>query len=376
MKVLFAFGTRPEAIKLAPVIKEFEKDKKHFQVEICITAQHRHMLDQVLKTFNIRPHYDLDIMHEGQTLFDINIRVLRGLEKLLQKTKPDLIFVQGDTTTAFVSALAGFYCKIRIGHVEAGLRTYDKFAPFPEEMNRRLISPLADFHFAPTLKAKENLLREGINPKNVVVTGNTVIDALQLALKMNPKIDLPILHKIKPENKIILVTAHRRENFGRPFVNICQALKSIVTRNKDVEIIYPVHPNPNIKIPVHRILGNIDRIHLIAPVDYLPFAYLMKKAYLILTDSGGIQEEAPALGKPVLVLREKTERPEAVEAGTAKLVGTNINRIVNVTETLIYSQKEYNKMATVKNPFGDGKASQRIRIYCLKSYKRLTSINF
>ncbi len=369
MKVLFAFGTRPEAIKLVPVIKELEKDKKHFKVEICITAQHRHMLDQVLDIFNIRDDFDLDIMKEGQTLFDVNVRILRGLENLLYKSKPDLIFVQGDTTTAFVSALASFYCKIPIAHVEAGLRTYDKFAPFPEEMNRRLISSLADFHFAPTSRAKENLLNEGINSKSIVVTGNTVIDALYLALKMNLKVELSFLKKVKPNNKIILVTAHRRESFGQPFINICQALKTIIKRNKDIEIIYPVHPNPNIKIPAQKYLGGIHRIHLISPLDYLPFAHLMNKSYLILTDSGGIQEEGPALGKPVLVLRDKTERPEAIDSGTACLVGTNPKRIIRITELLLDSKYEYKKMAMVKNPFGDGKASLRIIQFLCKWIK-------
>jgi UDP-N-acetylglucosamine 2-epimerase (non-hydrolysing) len=372
MKVLFAFGTRPEAIKLAPVIKVLKKDKKNFNVEICITAQHRHMLDQVLDIFNIHADYDLNIMKQGQTLFDINVRILQGLEKLLETRKPDLVFVQGDTTTAFVSALAAFYCKIPIAHVEAGLRTYDKFAPFPEEMNRRLITHLADFHFAPTQKAKENLIKEGVNKKQILVTGNTVIDALFLALKINPKLNLPILHKIKPSNKIILVTAHRRESFGQPFKNICLALKKIIERSKYVEIIYPVHPNPNITIPAHHILGNTDRIHLIAPMDYLPFAHLMNKSFLILTDSGGIQEEAPALGKPVLVLRDKTERPEAVEAGTAQLVGTNINKIIKISELLLTSKKEYKKMAQVKNPFGDGKASLRIMQFLQARTKDLT----
>lgn len=369
MKILFAFGTRPEAIKLAPVIKELQKDKKNFKVEICITAQHRHMLDQVLNTFNIRSDFDLDIMRENQTLFDVNVRVLRGLEQLLQTRKPDLVFIQGDTTTAFVSALAAFYCKIPIGHIEAGLRTYDKFAPFPEEMNRRLITHLADFHFAPTQRAKENLLKEGIKEEQILVTGNTVIDALLLALKMNPKLDLPILYKINPNHKVILVTAHRRESFGQPFNNICLALKRIVERNKDVEIIYPVHPNPCINIPVRKYLGNVERIHLIAPMDYLPFTHLMKKSYLILTDSGGIQEEVPALGKPVLVLRDKTERPEAIESGTARLVGTKSQRIVRETEKLLKSNGEHKKMVRATNPFGDGKASQRIKNFLIKTIR-------
>jgi len=373
-KILFAFGTRPEAIKLAPVIKELQKDKKHFKVEICITAQHRHMLDQVLDIFNIRADYDLDIMKQGQTLFDINIRILRGLENLLAKNKPDMIFVQGDTTTAFVSALAAFYLKIPIAHVEAGLRTYDKFSPFPEEMNRKLITHLGDFHFAPTRRAKQNLLKEGIKAEHIIVTGNTVIDALLLCLKMNPKFKLPFLKKIKPGNRIILVTAHRRESFGIPFENICQALKSIVQRNQDVEIIYPVHPNPNIKNPAEKILGKTERIHLIAPQDYLPFAHLMQKSYLILTDSGGIQEEAPALGKPVLVLREKTERPEAIETGTAKLVGTCKKTIIETTEMLLNSKPAYNKMAKVKNPFGDGRASLRIKLFLEKLKSKFNQV--
>jgi UDP-N-acetylglucosamine 2-epimerase (non-hydrolysing) len=368
-KILILFGTRPEAIKLAPVIKELEKEKRKFKVEVCITGQHRHMLDQVLETFRIKPDFDLQIMRKDQTLFDINVRILRGLENLLEKRKPDLIIVQGDTTTAFVSALAAYYTKRKIGHVEAGLRTADKFSPFPEEMNRRLISHLADFHFAPTAQAKSNLLKEGVNPKNIIVAGNTVIDALSLALKMNPKIDLPILRKVKSKHKIILVTAHRRESFGKPFQNICNALKAIAQRNPDFEIIYPVHPNPNIRIPAHKILDYVGRIHLIAPLDYLPFIHLMEKSYLILTDSGGIQEEAPALGKPVLVLRPKTERPEAIQAGTARLVGIDKEKIINETEKLLNSNYEYQKMTGVKNPFGDGKASLRIRNFLLQNLK-------
>jgi UDP-N-acetylglucosamine 2-epimerase (non-hydrolysing) len=364
-RILILFGTRPEAIKLAPVIKELEKEKRKFTIEVCITGQHRQILDQVLETFRIKPDFDLQIMRKDQNLFDINVRILQGLENLLESRKPDLIIVQGDTTTAFVSALAAYYTKRKIGHVEAGLRTADKFAPFPEEMNRRLISHLADFHFAPTAQAKENLLNEGVPAKSIVVTGNTVIDALYLALKMNPRVDLPILRKVKPGHKIILVTAHRRESFGKPFKKICVALKTIVQRNPDIEIIYPVHPNPNIKNPAHQILGDTERIHLIAPLDYLPFVHLMKKCYLILTDSGGIQEEGPALGKPVLVLREKTERPEAIQAGTARLVGINEKKIINETERLLSSEYEYQRMVKIKNPFGDGKASIRIRKFLI-----------
>lgn len=319
----------------------------------------------VLKTFHIEPNFDLAIMRQGQTLFDINIRILRGLEKLLKRKKPDLVFVQGDTTTAFVSTLASFYYQIPVCHIEAGLRTLDKYAPFPEEINRRLISHLADYHFAPTKKAKENLLQEGISKNRISVTGNTVIDALYLALKENPNVEIDVLKRVNPKNKIILVTCHRRESFGKPFERICSALAKLTQRNKNIEIIYPVHPNPNIKIPAHQILGKRERIHLIPPMDYLPFAHLLRHSYLILTDSGGIQEEAPALGKPVLVLRQKTERPEAIAAGTARLVGTNEEKIVQETEKLLHSPSEYQKMAKVKNPFGDGKASKRIRKFLL-----------
>ncbi len=365
-RCLFAFGTRPETIKLAPLIFELQRDKANFQAEICITAQHRHILDTTLETFRLKPDFDLAIMREGQTLFDLNVRILRGLEKLLKERKPDLVIVQGDTTTAFVSALAAFYCQIPVAHIEAGLRTRDKYAPFPEEMNRRLISHLADFHFAPTEKTKENLLREGIPRKNILVTGNTVIDALSLARKMNPKVEVSILKKIDPKKKIILVTSHRRESFGKPFKRICQSLVELVERNRDIEIIYPVHPNPNIRLPARQILGKRKRIHLIPPMDYLPFIQLMKRSYLILTDSGGIQEEAPALGKPVLVLRDKTERPEAIAAGTARLVGTDPAQIIREAELLLHSKTEYEKMAKRKNPFGDGRASRRIRKFLLK----------
>lgn len=368
-RILFLFGTRPEAIKLAPVIKELEKFPQLFKIEICVTAQHRHMLDQVLDTFKIKPDFDLNIMQPNQTLFDVNIRVLRDLETLFEKRKPDFVFVQGDTTTAFVSALSAYYKKIKVGHVEAGLRTEDKFAPFPEEMNRRLLGSLADFHFSPTQNAKKNLLREGISERNILVTGNTVIDALLTALRMNPKCSLSLLKSIKLGQKIILITLHRRENFGEPFNRIGRALKEIVRRNDDVEIVYPVHPNPNVRIPAKKLLGNIHRIHLLKPLDYLPFIQLMKQSYLILTDSGGIQEEAPALGKPVLVLREKTERPEAVEAGVARVVGSDERKIVKETEKLIKSKTEYFRMTKRVNPFGDGKASIRIRKFLIRYFK-------
>jgi UDP-N-acetylglucosamine 2-epimerase (non-hydrolysing) len=288
---------------------------------------------------------------------------------LLKKQKPDLIFVQGDTTTAFVSALSGYYKKIKVAHVEAGLRTKDKFAPFPEEMNRRLLAALADFHFPPTQKARENLLREGISDKNILVTGNTVIDALFLALRINPKVSVPVLKRIKQIQKVILVTLHRRENFGEPLKRIALALKTSVNRYQEVDIVYPVHPNPNVRLPVQRLLGNLERIHLIKPLDYLPFIQLMNKSYLILTDSGGIQEEAPALGKPVLVLREKTERPEAIKAGVARLVGSDQERIIHEFERLIKSKIAYQQMANKVNPFGDGKASLRIRNFLIRYFR-------
>ncbi|MCS7257971.1 MAG: UDP-N-acetylglucosamine 2-epimerase (non-hydrolyzing) [candidate division WOR-3 bacterium] len=372
MRVLFIFGTRPEAIKLAPVIKEFQKQLDYFEIKICVTAQHREMLDQVLEVFKITPDYDLNIMEENQTLFATSIRVLQKLQLLLKKIKPDLIFVQGDTTTAFISALSGFYLKIPIAHVEAGLRTYDKYAPFPEEINRRLITQLADYHFAPTKIAYKALVKEGIAPSRILITGNTVIDALLLALKLNPHYNHPILKKTLKTSKIILVTAHRRESFGKPFENICQALKTIAENHKNVEIIYPVHPNPNIRKPAYKFLNGIDRIHLIPPQDYLSFATLMKASYIILTDSGGIQEEAPALKKPVLILREKTERPEAIAAGTAKLVGTIPEEIVKATNLLLHSQRAYQKMAKARNPFGDGKASKRIVNYFVKLIDKRT----
>jgi len=368
-KILFLFGTRPEAIKLAPVIKEFKRYPNFFNIEVCVTAQHRHMLDQVLDTFHIKPDFDLNIMQPNQTLFDINIRVLKKLEMLLDRRRPDLIFVQGDTTTAFVSALAAYYKKIKVAHIEAGLRTEDKFAPFPEEMNRRLLGVLADFHFAPTQNAKKNLLQQGVSEKNILVTGNTVIDALFWALRMNPKCSLPLLKTIKFGQRIMLVTLHRRENFGEPLQRICWALKTIVKRNENVVIVYPVHPNPNVWLPAKRLLGKTERIHLLRPLDYLPFIQLMKKSYLILTDSGGIQEEAPALGKPVLVLREKTERPEAIEAGVAQLVGSDEAKITQTTEKLLRSKTAYKKMANKVNPFGDGKAAIRIRNFFLHYFR-------
>jgi UDP-N-acetylglucosamine 2-epimerase (non-hydrolysing) len=363
------FGTRPEAIKLAPVVKTLENHRDQFHSLVCVTAQHREMLDQVLRIFDIRPDHDLNIMKPRQDLFGITSEVLLKLRDLLREIKPDLILVQGDTTTTFAASLAAFYQKIRIGHVEAGLRTNDKHRPFPEEINRHLTSVMADFHFAPTEKAKLNLLKEGIPNDCIYVTGNTVIDALFwiLGRQSNPETQKRMGDYFSEkfgismdDRRLILVTAHRRESFGKGFENICQALREIALRNPDVRIIYPVHLNPNVQEPVHRIIGKMDQIRLIEPLDYEPFVYLMNQSYLILTDSGGIQEEAPSLGKPVLVMREVTERPEAVEAGTAELVGTQVESIISETQKLLDHPEDYRRMANIKNPYGDGKSAERI----------------
>jgi UDP-N-acetylglucosamine 2-epimerase (non-hydrolysing) len=359
-RVMFCFGTRPEAIKLAPVIHELAGSPREFQPAVLVTAQHRHMLDQVLRAFDIRPDHDLDLMRPGQSLADVTVGVLRGVERVLRRVRPDMVMVQGDTTSALAAALAAFYQQIPVGHVEAGLRTRDKYSPYPEEMNRRLVSSLADLHFAPTRTARENLLREGVPRGRIYVTGNTVVDALKAMRRSRVAWYVPVLDKIAPEQRVILVTAHRRESFGPGFESICHALRMIVERNPHVEVVYPVHLNPNVRKPVRRILGGVSRVHLIKPLDYLPFVRLMERSYLILTDSGGIQEEAPALGKPVLVMRDVTERPEAVEAGTAKLVGTDADAIVTATERLLCFGATYRKTARARNPFGDGRASARI----------------
>jgi UDP-N-acetylglucosamine 2-epimerase (non-hydrolysing) len=368
MKVLSIFGTRPEAIKMAPVIKEFEKYPENFKSIVCVTAQHRQMLDQVLNLFKIRPDYDLDIMESNQDLFDITSNVLKGLKSVLKHEMPDISLVQGDTTTTMAAALASFYYGTKIGHIEAGLRTHNKFAPFPEEINRKVTSVIADLHFAPTEKAKQNLLHEGIRNKSIFVTGNTVIDAL-LAVSEMINTNIEVKERFDAEfsfldshEKLILVTGHRRENFGEGFKNICLALSEIARTYPDVAILYPVHLNPNVQEPVRQILGagNHKNIYLISPVDYLPFVYLMNRSYIIITDSGGVQEEAPSLGKPVLVMRDVTERPEAVEAGTVKLVGTDKDRIYNETVKLLSDKSEYDKMSFAHNPYGDGKAAQRI----------------
>jgi len=368
MKVLSIFGTRPEAIKLAPVIKEMAR-RRQIQSRTAVTAQHRQMLDQVLSVFHIKPDWDLFIMKEDQSLFEVTSSSLKELERVLRAEKPDIVLVQGDTTTAFVACLAAYYLKIPVGHVEAGLRTNDKYNPFPEEMNRKLIDAVCDLFFAPTKNARENLLREGVPQERIVVTGNTVIDAL---LFISEKQAAPAakrrLQKLFHEEynisfdkqRTILVTGHRRESFGKRFENICYGLKAIAARNSRVQIVYPVHLNPNVREPVGRILSNIPNIHLTPPLDYSLFVFLMNQAYLILTDSGGVQEEAPSLGKPVLVMREKTERPEAIEAGTAKLVGTDRDRLFAETQALLDDQVAYNEMAKRANPFGDGHAAVRI----------------
>jgi len=360
VKVIMIFGTRPEAIKMVPVFRELQKHQ--IETKICITAQHRSMLDQVLTFFNVKPDYDLNLMQKNQTLFDITINALKALEEVLKQENPDIVLVQGDTTTTFVGSLAAFYLKIKVGHIEAGLRTWDKLNPFPEENNRRLTDILSDIHFAPTEFARKNLLNEGFSEKSIFVTGNTGIDALFMTLKqINESGDQSFSRNLNfNSEKLILVTCHRRESFGDSLENICIALKRIVNENKYVEIVYPVHLNPNIRNTVNKHLIGTDRIHLIEPLDYASFVWLMNKSYIILTDSGGVQEEAPSLGKPVLVLRERTERQEAINAGTAKLVGTKSESIFHETQKLLQNIDEYKNMSQVINPYGDGQAAVRI----------------
>lgn len=361
IKVLSVFGTRPEAVKMAPVVKELEKYPQKIDSRVCVTAQHREMLDQVLSLFEITPHYDLDLMRPNQTLDQLTARVLTELSPVIQEFEPDWLLIQGDTTTVMASSLAAFYLGVKIGHVEAGLRTGDKKQPFPEEINRRVASVIADIHFAPTAWAKNNLLLEGHKPEQIVVTGNTVIDALRMVLSKPYKMDDTPLQAIPWDRRIILVTAHRRENFGHPLDNICIALKKIAENYQDdVQIVYPVHLNPNVQEPVYRLLNDIPNITLLPPLDYLPLVHLMKHSYMVITDSGGIQEEAPGLGKPVLVLRAKTERPEGVQAGTVQLVGTDIAKIFNETMRLLDDSASYKKMAQAVNPYGDGKAAEKI----------------
>ncbi len=363
-KTLFIFGTRPEAIKMAPIIRIFKAHPENVETKVCVTAQHREMLDQVLDFFDIAPDYDLDLMQKGQDLAGLSARIMTGLPPVLKDYEPDIIFVHGDTTTTMMSALAGFYHKIPVAHVEAGLRTRDKYAPFPEEINRQVTARVTDFHFAPTPKAKENLLMEGIPGDKIYVTGNTVIDALHIGLEKLKSYEDDEIRQLKnlihPNKKLILVTGHRRENFGEGFINICQALKEIALENPEVQIVYPVHLNPNVQKPVREILSGIPNVQLIEPLGYPAFLWLMNRSFMIVTDSGGIQEEAPGLGKPVLVMRETTERPEAVEAGTVLLVGTDKNKIISKTNALLLQGSLYQQMIKSHNPYGDGRASERI----------------
>ena len=360
IRVMSVFGTRPEAVKMAPLVKELEK---HQDIEslVCVTAQHREMLDQVLELFDIKPDYDLDIMKQRQTLTGITNRVLEGLDKVFEEAKPDIVLVHGDTTTSFVAALAAFYKQIKVGHVEAGLRTYNKYEPFPEEMNRKLTGSLADLHFSPTPLAKENLLREAVSDEHIYVTGNTVIDALKTTVEADYKFTVEELNTIDYTNKrVITMTAHRRENLGQPLHNICEAIKEVLLENEDTELVYAVHKNPAVREVAFDVLGDLPRVHLVEPLDLKDMHNLMKRSYLVLTDSGGLQEEVPSLGKPVLVLRNVTERPEGIEAGTLKLAGIEQETIHEMTTELLTNKEVYNQMAQAKNPFGDGEASRRI----------------
>jgi len=379
-KVLLVFGTRPEAIKMAPLVKAFENEPS-IESKVCVTAQHREMLDQVLEMFDIKPDYDLNLMKQGQDLYDITANVLLGMKNVLVEFQPDVVLVHGDTTTTSSTSLAAFYQKIKVGHVEAGLRTGNIYSPWPEEANRQITGVLANYHFAPTTTSRDNLLRENKDEKNIIVTGNTVIDALFLALEKIEKdesLQTKVIQDIESKfinsafkiqnscasalssRKFILVTGHRRENFGDGFINICEALKTIAINNPEIDIVYPVHLNPNVQKPVKEILSDTPNVHLIEPLQYESFIYMMNKAYFIITDSGGVQEEAPSLGKPVLVMRDTTERPEALIAGTVKLVGTNKEAIIKEAQLLLNSQDEYIKMSKAHNPYGDGKACEKI----------------
>ena len=368
-KILLVFGTRPEAIKMAPLVKAFQAQKQAFETKVCVTAQHREMLDQVLSLFEIETDFDLNVMQPNQDLYDITSNILKGMKAVFQTYRPDFIFVHGDTTTTFAVSLAAFYEKILVGHIEAGLRTGNLYSPWPEEANRKLTSQLTCYHFAPTAQSQDNLLKENVAPDKIVVTGNTVIDALLL---MKNKLETDILFREKvhqsikqkgfdpEEAEFILVTGHRRENFGQGFIDICTALKTIALERPNINIVYPVHLNPNVRKPVNELLTGVKNVYLIEPLEYEAFIYLMSLSKLIITDSGGVQEEAPSLGKPVLVMRDTTERPEAVDAGTVKLVGTNAQRIISETNNLLDNQQAYEIMTKAHNPYGDGKACERI----------------
>ena len=377
MKVMLVFGTRPEAIKMAPLVKEFQKYPEKFETIVCVTGQHREMLDQVLHIFEIVPDYDLNIMKQGQDLYDVTARVLMGMRDVLKEAQPNVVLVHGDTTTSTAAALAAFYQQILVGHVEAGLRTHNIYSPWPEEMNRQITGRIATYHFAPTLLSKRNLLAEGVKEEYIHVTGNTVIDALYMVvdkIRSDKTLDAELERLLKQAGydtgrlaegkKLILITGHRRENFGDGFINMCTAIKDLTRKYQDVDFVYPMHLNPNVRKPIHEVFGedlsNLGNMFFIEPLEYLSFVYLMEKATIVLTDSGGIQEEAPGLGKPVLVMRDTTERPEALEAGTVKLVGTNYDKIIHEVSALLDNQMYYEEMSKAVNPYGDGSACRRI----------------
>ena len=372
-KVLIVFGTRPEAIKMAPLVREFQKNSNFFETKVCVTAQHREMLDQVLELFDITPNYDLDIMKPGQDLYTITSNVLLGLKSVLLDFKPDVVFVHGDTSTTFAASLAAFYQQISVAHIEAGLRTGDIYSPWPEEANRKLTTQITKYFFAPTLTSKNNLLKENIKNEHIVITGNTVIDALLITIskiKSNKELELDIIkdlasnsYLLNKDKKLILVTGHRRENHGQGFIDICTALREIALTNPNIDIVYPVHLNPNVQKPVQELLSGIENVYLIKPLQYEQFVYMMEKSLFIITDSGGVQEEAPSLGKPVLVMRNTTERPEALEAGTVRLVGTDTNLIIEQAQQLICNRESYENMSKASNPYGDGSASVKIVSY-------------
>ena len=376
-KIMLVFGTRPEAIKMAPLVKEFQKYPEQFQTIVCVTGQHREMLDQVLHIFEIEPDYDLNIMKQGQDLYDVTARVLTGMREVLKETKPDVVLVHGDTTTSTAAALAAFYQQIPVGHVEAGLRTHNIYSPWPEEMNRQITGRIATYHFAPTPLSRQNLLAEGIRDEKITITGNTVIDALYMVverIKNDKTLDFGLncslvkagydVDRLNDGKKLVLITGHRRENFGDGFINMCQAIKTLSEKYPDVDFVYPMHLNPNVRKPIHEVFGEdlsgLKNMFFIEPLEYLSFVYLMEKSAIVLTDSGGIQEEAPGLGKPVLVMRDTTERPEALEAGTVKLVGTDFGRIVDEVSHLLEDQDYYGMMSEAVNPYGDGEACEKI----------------
>lgn len=385
-KVMLVFGTRPEAIKMAPLVKEFQKYPDKFKTIVCVTGQHREMLDQVLHIFEIVPDYDLNIMKQGQDLYDVTSRVLLGMRDVLKEVQPDVVLVHGDTTTTTAAALAAFYQQIPVGHVEAGLRTHNIYSPWPEEMNRQITGRIATYHFAPTPLSRQNLLAEHVKPEQIVVTGNTVIDALYMVVDktksdkaLDKELEEVLLHsgydvnRLSDGKKMVLITGHRRENFGDGFISMCKAIQALTQKFSDVDFVYPMHLNPNVRKPIHEVFGedlsNLGNMFFIEPLEYLSFVYLMEKSTIVLTDSGGIQEEAPGLGKPVLVMRDTTERPEALEAGTVKLVGTDFNKIVGEVSELLTNQEYYERMSKAVNPYGDGKACGRIVNYIVSDEK-------